>query len=127
VVSYCCWAEVVLALTCPTGVGRLGAQNAPSKSFTQSLPVPAMSTSLGVDYLVRGVAMVISGPPGRPSRRKSSGGLHLGQLRAGPNGGAHGLYRVLLFVVQVVASCVRWCFMLFMCASCVVLCLWSMF
>jgi hypothetical protein len=32
--------------------------------------------------------------------------------------------RLFLVVIQVVAWYVRWCFMLVMCASCVVLCLW---
>jgi hypothetical protein len=60
--------ELVLPLACPTEVGMVSPQNAPSESFAHRLLVPATSTPLGADYLVEGIVVVILGSPWRSSR-----------------------------------------------------------
>jgi hypothetical protein len=50
--------EMVVLLVCPLQVGGMEPQFAASESFVRPLLVPAMSNTLGVDYLLEGVDVI---------------------------------------------------------------------
>jgi hypothetical protein len=90
------------------------------ESFARPLLVPATSTTLGVDYLVGGI---VGSQGGRLVANHLAASI-LVDWKEVRMVVPMAFVSMLFFMVQMIASFVRWCFMPMVCASCVVLYLW---